>query len=91
MKFAGNVVLDSAREIVTVPSSSGWRKHFQRAAVELGQLVEKQHAVMRKRDFAWGGRRAAADQARVADRVVRRAEGPHGQERLARRSRPTAL
>jgi hypothetical protein len=25
MKFDGNVVLDSARAMVTVPSSSGWR------------------------------------------------------------------
>ncbi len=36
-----------------------------------------------RRDFAGRGRAAAADQAGVADRVVRRAKRPRGQQRLA--------
>jgi hypothetical protein len=40
------------------------------------QLVHEQHAAMRQRDLARVGRRAAADEARHRDRMVRRAEGP---------------
>ena len=59
-------------------------QHFERLAVELGQLVEEEHAVVGERDLARRGRRAAADQAGVADRVMRRAERADGQQRLAR-------
>ena len=50
-------------------------EHFQRAAVELGQFVEEQNAVMGERDLARGRGAAAADQSRLADRVVRRRNG----------------
>ena len=92
MKLAGNVVLDRARRDRHRAVFQRLAQHFQRAAIELGQLVEKQHAVVRQADLAGRGRRAAADQAGVADRVVRRADtaawpaaaGPAG-------SRPIAL
>ena len=84
MKSAGNVVLARARRDRHRAVFQRLAEHFQRAAVELGQLVEKQHAVVRQADLARRGRRAAADQAGVADRVVRRAIGPRGQQRLAR-------
>ena len=53
-------------------------------AAELRQLVEKQHAVVGQRDFAGFGHRAAADQAGIGDRVMRRAERPRGDDRLRR-------
>ena len=40
---------------VTVPSSSGWRSDLEHAAVELGQLVEEQHAVVGQADLAGRG------------------------------------
>ena len=55
---------------------------FERAAVELGQFVEEQHAVMGERDLARRRRAAAADQARFADRVMRRAKRPQQHQRL---------
>ena len=57
---------------------------FQHGAFELGQFVQKQHAVVRQRDFA--GRRIgiAAEQTGVAGRVVRRAERTARDQRLAR-------
>ncbi len=70
MKLAGKVVLVKAREIVTVPSSSGWRRTSSGLPVELGQLVEEQHAVVGQRYPAGGRRGTAAHEARVRDRVV---------------------
>jgi hypothetical protein len=55
---------------------------FQAAAVELGQLIEEQHAVMCQRYFARRRRAAAADHASIRDRVMRRPKGSCGQERL---------
>ena len=46
-------------------------ENFERRAVELGKLVEKQDAVVREADLARRGHRSATDQSRVADRVVR--------------------
>ncbi len=51
-------------------------QHFQRAAVELRRFVEEQHAVVREADLARPRHAAAADQGRVRDGVVRRAERP---------------
>ncbi len=58
-------------------------QNFERAAVELGELIEKQHPVMRKRDLAGRGRRAATDQAGFADRVMGCSVGTRRQQRLA--------
>ena len=52
----------------------GFAQHFEHVAVELGQLVEEQHAVMRERDLSGPRHRAAADQRDRRCRVVRRAE-----------------
>ena len=61
-------------------------QHFQAAAVELGQLVEEQDAVVGERDLARLRDGAAADHAGVADRVVRAAERPRAEQRFARRA-----
>ena len=61
-------------------------QHLQHVARELGQLVEKQHAVVRQADFARPRHAgAAADQAGVGDGVVRRAERPLVQQSRAGR------
>ena len=49
------------RTIVTRPSSSGWRSASRLGALELGQLVEEQHAVVGQRRLA---RAAAASRRR---------------------------
>src|SRR5260370_23318677 len=46
---------------------------FQTTAVEFRQLVEEQDAVVRQADLTWGRGAAAADQARRAGGMVRRA------------------
>ena len=58
---------------------------FERGAFELRQFVEEEHAVVREADLARLGIGAAADESGVADRVVRRAEGPPAEERRIRR------
>ena len=58
------------------------QKALQAAAMEFRQFVEKQNAVMGHTDFAWRRRRAAADHARVADRVMRRAKRPRRHQQL---------
>ena len=57
-------------------------EHFERAAIEFGQFVEKKDAVVGEADLAGGRRAAAADQARFADRVVRSAERAQKHQRL---------
>ena len=49
---------------------------LEHVARKLRQLVEKQQAVVGQRNLAGTRHDAAADQARVGDGVVRRAEGP---------------
>ena len=49
---------------------------FERAPAKLRELVEKQHAVVREAHLARARHLAAADQPRVADRVVRSAVRP---------------
>ena len=56
--------------------------YFQCRAFELGQLIEKKNAVMREAHFARIRNCAAAEQADVADGVMRRAKRPRGDERL---------
>ena len=91
MKLAGNVVLDQRRRDRDRAVFQRLAQHFERAAVELGQFVEKQHAVVRQADFAGRGDRAAADQPGVADRVMRRRNGRVAISGWPGRQRPTAL
>src|SRR5271157_5981741 len=57
--------------------------NLQGLAVELGHLVEEQDALMGQADLVGLGRGAATDQARVADRVVRRSEWTDRHQGLA--------
>ena len=82
MKLAGNVVLDSARAIVTVPSSSGCRSTSSVRRLNSGSSSRNSTPLCDSDDFAGRRHRAAADQPGVADRVMRRAIGPRGQQRL---------
>src|SRR2546426_2237312 len=58
---------------------------FRSVLPELRQLVEEQHATVREAHFPGPRERAAADQPRIRDRVVRGAERPPRDERLAER------
>ena len=60
-------------------------EHFEGAAIELGHLVEKEHAVVREADLTGTGDRAASCERDIGDRVVRRAERPHGEQPGPRR------
>ena len=62
----------------------GLSQDLERAARELRQLIEEEHAVMRQADFARPRLRSAAGQRRVRDRVVRRAKRASGDETGAR-------
>jgi hypothetical protein len=57
---------------------------FEASAIEFGQLVEKQDAVMSQTDLAWSGHTAAADHAGIANGVMRRSKRSYRQERFAR-------
>jgi hypothetical protein len=58
-------------------------QRLDRGALELGQLVEEQHAVVGQRDLARARRGAAAEQGGHADGVVRRAERPLQRQAVA--------
>ena len=58
----------------------GLAEDFEDVAGELGELVEKEEAVVGEGDFAGAGDHAAADEAGVGDGVVGRAEGAMGDE-----------
>src|ERR1051326_9123605 len=60
----------------------GLAHDFEHFALELGQLVEEENAVMSEADLAGPGDRATADEAGIGDRVVRRAERASGDQRL---------
>ena len=62
-------------------------EHLQGGALELRQFVEKEHAVVRERDFTGARDRAAAEQRDVRDRVMRRAKRA-GIPAHVRRQRP---
>ena len=64
-------------------ASTAWRGRC--AALELGKLVEEQHAAVRERDLAGSRRIAASEQTGRARRVMRRAERPLAGERTAQR------
>ena len=53
----------------------GFAQHFEDAAVEFGQFVQKEDAVVGERDFAWFGDGAAADEGDGRAAVVRGAVG----------------
>ena len=55
---------------------------FQNAALELRQLVQKQNAVVRERDFPRRGIDVAAQQSGVRSGMMRRAEGAPRHQRL---------
>ena len=57
---------------------------FKNIASEFGKLVKEQHAAMRERHLAGHGMRAAAEQPRVGNGVVRRTERTAHHKRLAR-------
>lgn len=63
-------------------------QHFQRPAIELGELVEEQNPVVRQRYLARRGNGTSADKARVADRMMRIAERTNGQQRMSGRQQP---
>ena len=67
----------------TSPVSSGWRSEFERLRLEFRQLVQKQHAVVRERNFAGPCVQAAADQRRHAGGMMRGAERTAVGERAA--------
>lgn len=58
-------------------------QRIQHARIEFGQLVEKQHALMRQRDLAGLGAHAAAGERGHAGGMVRRAERPPRRQRAA--------
>ena len=58
--------------------------HFQDVALELRQLVKKNDAVVAERYFSRARHRAAADQSRITDGMVRGAERPRA-DQTARR------
>jgi hypothetical protein len=55
-------------------------QHLQHLALELGQLVQEQHPVMRQAHLSRPGNGAAADEAGIGEGVVRGAEGAGGDE-----------
>ena len=54
--------------------------HFQHVALKFRQLIEKQHAVVPQRHFARPRHRSAANQSRIANRMVRRPERPRAHQ-----------
>ena len=84
MKLAGNVVLFRARLIVTVPSSSGWRSTSSVRRLNSGSSSRKRTPLWLIEISPGVGVEPPPTRPGVADRMVRRAERPHGQERLAR-------
>ncbi len=62
------------------PVLEGLAHNFEHVALELGKLVEKEHAVVAERNFSGARNRAAADQAGVADGVVRGAKRARANE-----------
>ena len=63
-------------------------EHFEGFAVELGEFVEEQNALVSQGDLAGLGRASAPHQTRVADRVVGRSERPDRHQGLARLQEP---
>ena len=89
-KRAGNTAVRAARATMMRAVFERLAQHFQRPPVEFRQLVEEQHAVVGEADLAGPWHAAAADQGRVGDGVMRRAERPvrHQARRWAAAGRP---
>jgi hypothetical protein len=51
-------------------------QHLEGASIELGHLVEEQHAVVRQRDLTRPRNGAATNERHIRDRVMRRAKRP---------------
>jgi hypothetical protein len=66
----------------------GLAQHFEDGLAELRELIEKQDAAMAQGDLAGAHLPSAADEPRVRDGVMRRAEGPSPDERRVRRQEP---
>ena len=64
MNRAGNTAVRAARATTTRAVFERLAQDFERAAVELRQLVEEQHAVVGEADLAGPRHAAAADQRR---------------------------
>src|SRR5256886_13394820 len=84
MKRAGYERLIAARAIVTTPSSIGWRSTSSTFFRNSGSSSRNSTPPC-ARLTSPGRERAAADQPRIRDRVVRGAERPPRDERLAER------
>ena len=65
-----------ARATLTTAGLERLAQRIEHRPLELGQLVEEQHAEMREADLARPDAQAAADQRRHRRAVVRRAERP---------------
>ena len=61
---------------------------IERVLTEFRQLVQEENSAVGEAYLSRPRRRASANQPRVADRVVRGAEGPLTCERCVRRQRP---
>ena len=83
MKLAGKVVLFRARAIVTVPSSSGWRSTSSVWRLNSGNSSRNSTPLWASEISPGEGVEPPPTRPGVADRVVRRAEGTDGQQRLA--------
>lgn len=59
-----------------LPTFQGLAQHLQHLAVELGQLIQKQYALMGQGDFPRLRPAAATDQGRAGGAVMRVAKGP---------------
>ena len=72
-----------AREIVTWPVFEGLAERFEHVPLELGKLVEEEHAVVRQAHLAGLRDLSAADKTGIGNRMVRGTVRSRGDERLA--------
>ena len=80
MNSDGNVTAAGRARNGDLPVFERLAHYFQRRSFELGQLIEKEDAVVREAYFTWIWECAAAEQPNVADGVMRRAEWSRGNE-----------
>ncbi len=89
MKSAGNTACSLRPRNRDRPLLQRLSQQLEHVARKLRQLVQKQHPVVRQAHFARPRHpRAAADQARIGNRVVRRPERPPSNQARARRQNP---
>ena len=77
-----------ARRDSDAPLLERLTKRLEYAAVELGQLIEKQHAIVGKADFTGARNRPATNHGDLGNRVMRRTERAVMHQGRARRKRP---